>query len=137
MNNYKKQLILTHTRAGVASLKEKIQVQGIAHNQYHVETIISFAERYVNAFYCGNDIPLDDGKAYCLFIIKKAKNLFERTPIRDVVKATYSGLFVDKYQDCTIVQHDLIKALGCILPFNKEGLVDFEKKNEPVESNGI
>ncbi len=136
-----KQLILTHTHAGVASLKEKIQGQGIGYNQYHVETIDSFAQKYVNAFYCGNDIPeQDDGKAYYPFIIKKAKDLFEITPIRDVVKATYSGLFVDEYQDCTIAQHDLIKALGCILPtrvlgdhlqgifgFNGEVLVDFDK----------
>lgn len=136
-----KQLILTHTHAGVASLKGKIQGQGIAYNQYHVETITSFAQKYVNAFYCGNDIPeQDDGKAYYPFIVKKAKNLFEITPIREVVKATYSGLFVDEYQDCTIAQHDLIKALACILPtrvlgdhlqgifdFNKEILVDFDK----------
>lgn len=136
-----KQLILTHTHAGVASLKEKIQGQGIGFNQYHVETIDSFAQKYVNAFYCGNDIPeQDDGKAYYPFIIKKAKDLFEITPIRDVIKVTYSGLFVDEYQDCTIAQHDLIKALGCILPtrilgdhlqgifgFNGEVLVDFDK----------
>lgn len=66
-----KQLILTHTQAGVASLKEKIQGQGTAYNQYHVETIDSFTQKYVNAFYCGNDIPdQDDGKAYYPFIIK-------------------------------------------------------------------
>ena len=136
-----KQLILTHTHAGVASLKEKIQGQGIACDKYRVETISSFAQKYVNAFYCGNDVPeQDDTKGYYPFIIEKAKNLFEITPIRDVIKATYSGLFVDEYQDCTIAQHNLIKALGCILPtrvlgdhlqgifgFNGEALIDFEQ----------
>lgn len=136
-----KQLILTHTHAGVASLKEKIKNKDIAGNQYRVETISSFAQKYVNAFYCGHDIPeQDDGKIYHPFIIKKATKLFEITPIKDVIQATYSGLLVDEYQDCTIAQHDLIKALACILPtrvlgdhlqgifgFKGQQLVDFEK----------
>lgn len=136
-----KQLILTHTHAGVASLKDKIQRQGIKNNQYCVETIDSFAQKYVVAFYCGNDMPEQDNRdVYFPFIIEKAKCLFEITPIRDVIKATYSGLFVDEYQDCTIMRHDLVKALACILPtrilgdhlqgifgFKGEALVDFDK----------
>lgn len=136
-----KQLILTHTHAGVASLKEKIRNQGIRNNQYQVETITSFAQKYVNAFYCGNDIPeQDDASAYYPFIIEKAKKLFEIIPIRDVIEATYSGLFIDEFQDCTIRQYDLINVLTEILPtrvlgdylqgifdFNGETLVDFDK----------
>jgi len=127
-----KQLILTHTHAGVASLKEKIQAQGIAYKQYCVETIAGFAQKYVIAFYCGNDIPeQDDGGVYYPFIIEKAKKLFEITPIRDVIKTTYSGLFVDEYQDCTIRQHDFIKALAGILPTrvlgdHLQGIFDFK-----------
>ena len=134
-----KQLILTHTHAGVASLKEKIQAQGIAYNQYRVETITGFAQKYVIAFYCGNIPEQDNSGAYYPFIIEKAKKLFEVIPIRDVIKATYSGLFIDEYQDCTIRQHDLIKALAGILPtrvlgdhlqgifdFKGEVLVDFD-----------
>ena len=136
-----KQLILTHTHAGVASLKEKIWDQGIKSNQYLVETITSFAQKYVDAFYCSNDIPeQDDASAYYPFIIEKAKKLFEITPIRDVIEVTYSGLFVDEFQDCTIRQHDLINVLAETLPthvlgdslqgifnFNGEMLVDFDK----------
>jgi len=135
-----RQLILTHTHAGVAALKEKIQKQGIAYSQYRVETISGFAQKYVNAFYCGSDIPeQEDSTVYYPFIIEKAKHLFEIAPIKDVTKATYSGLFVDEYQDCTIRQHDLIKALTGILPtrvlgdhlqgifdFKGEVLVDFD-----------
>ncbi|MBI2470628.1 MAG: AAA family ATPase [Planctomycetes bacterium] len=135
-----KQLILTHTHAGVASLKEKILKQGVVYNQYRVETISSFAQKYVNAFYCGNDIPEQDDKVYFPFVIEKATKLFKIGPIKDVIHVTYSGLFVDEYQDCTIAQHDLVKALACILPtrvlgdhlqgifgFKGQQLVDFEK----------
>jgi len=137
-----KQLILTHTNAGVASLKEKIMQQGIDNKHYLVETITSFAQKYVNAFYCGDDIPeQEDSRVYYPFIIEKAKNLLEITLIRDVVRLTYSGLFVDEYQDCILSQHDFIKTLGEILPthilgdplqgifdFHGETLVDFEKE---------
>jgi len=135
-----KQLILTHTHAGVASLKEKIQSLGVLNYQYRVETISSFAQKYVKAFYCGNDIPeQEDGKNYYPFIINKAKNLFEISSIQDVIKATYAGLFVDEYQDCNIGQHYLIKTLASILParlfgdplqgifdFNGDVLVNFD-----------
>lgn len=136
-----RQLILTHTHAGVASLKEKIMQLDINNKDYRVETITGFAQKYVNAFYCGDDIPeQEDSKVYYPFIIKKAKNLFKITPIRDVIRSTYSGLFVDEYQDCIIGQHNFIKTLGEILPihilgdhlqgifdFNGETLVDFDE----------
>jgi DNA helicase-2/ATP-dependent DNA helicase PcrA len=135
-----KQLVLTHTHAGVASLKDKIQSQEISNTSYRVETITSFAQKYVNAFYCGNDIPdQEESKDYYPFIINKAKDLFKIPAIQDVIKTTYSGLFVDEYQDCNIGQHNLIKELACILPtrilgdhlqgifdFNGDVLVDFD-----------
>lgn len=136
-----KQLILTHTHAGVASLKEKIQKQGVEHSCYKIETITSIAQKYVNAFYCGNDIPEQDNtNEYYPFIIKKAKILFKIKPIQHVIKATYTGLFVDEYQDCTLAQHELLTVLSDILPihifgdplqgifgFQGQELVDFNR----------
>lgn len=134
------QLILTHTHAGVASLKEKIKEKGITTNKYRVETIDSFAQKYVNAFYCGNDVPEQDNKDYFPFIIEKAFELVKIKPISDIIKLTYEGLFVDEYQDCTKNQHKFIMALSEILPihvlgdplqgifsFRKQQLVEFDK----------
>lgn len=135
-----KQLILTHTNAGVASLKDKIQSQGISNVSYRIETITGFAQKYVNAFYCGNDIPeQEDNANYYPFIIDKARDLLKISAIRDVINSTYSGLFVDEYQDCNIGQHNLIKEIASILParifgdhlqgifnFNGDVLVNFD-----------
>ena len=136
-----KQLILTHTHAGVASLKEKIQKEGITPKQYHVETIEGFAQKYVNAFYNGNDKPEQyDSQHYYPFIREKADAILKLIPVKDVIRATYSGLFVDEYQDCTNDQHHFIDSLACILPtrimgdplqgifgFGGQQLVDFDK----------
>ncbi|MBA7568460.1 hypothetical protein ES708_10189 [subsurface metagenome] len=126
-----KQLILTHTNAGVASLKEKIMQQSIDNKHYRVETITSFAQKYVNSFYCGDDIPEQEDNAYFPFILEQAKNILKINPIKDVIKASYNGLFVDEYQDCIIGQHNFIKTLGEILPIHilgdhLQGIFDFK-----------
>ena len=142
-----RQLILTHTHAGVASLKDKIQEHQIDCDRYRVETITGFAQKYVKAFYCGKDMPeQDDSEVYYPFLIDKARTIFNISPVQDVVKTTYSGLFVDEYQDCTKEQHNLINSLAGILPtrilgdylqgifgFKGQELVDFNNDLKDFE----
>ncbi len=109
------QLILTHTHAGIASIKEKIKKQKIPSSKYSVETITGFAQKYVLAFYTGNDIPdQENNREYYPFIIEKATELLKYNSIKKVVSATYNGLFVDEYQDCTLNQHELIVVLSSL-----------------------
>lgn len=112
-----KQLILTHTQAGVASIKDKLQEQIISRDKYHVETISSFAQRYVYAFHNSNDIPdITNAAKFYSFLTARAAKIFSLKLVKDVIKNSYSGLFVDEYQDCTITQHTLILILADILP---------------------
>lgn len=126
-----KQLILTHTHAGVSSIKEKIKKSGIPSSSYSVETISSFAQKLVLSFYTGDDIPpQDDTKNYYPFIIKKATELIKVKPIRNVIASSYKGLFVDEYQDCTLNQHKFILLLSNIFPTRilgdfMQGIFDF------------
>jgi DNA helicase-2/ATP-dependent DNA helicase PcrA len=143
-----KQLILTHTHAGVASIKEKIKKEEIPNSNFEVETITSFAQKYVLAFYTGTDLPdQEDSKFYYPFIIEKANVLFKIKPIRQIIYNTYKGLFVDEYQDCTLGQHSLVLSLSELLPthilgdflqgifgFNGEQLVDL---NDELEMKGF
>ncbi len=132
------QLVLTHTNAGVSSIKEKIKKVGVK-TAYSVETICGFAQKYVEAFISKENIPEQDSSEYFPFIISSANELFQKGAIQKVIKANYNGLFVDEYQDCTKSQHQLISILTEILPthilgdpmqgifdFNNEDLVDFE-----------
>ncbi|UDQ98885.1 UvrD-helicase domain-containing protein [Lentisphaerota bacterium WC36G] len=136
-----KQLILTHTHAGVSAIKAKIRKEKISNNKFHLETISSFAQKYVHAFYTGNEMPnQDDNKNYFPFIIKEAMELFKLGLVKNTIKLSYDGLFVDEYQDCNKDQHEMIMALSKILPlrvlgdplqgifeFNGGELVDFEE----------
>ncbi len=126
-------LILTHTHAGVASLKEKIKNNGIPYDKYRVETIHSYAQKYVKAFYSGTDIPKQENQEYFPFIIKQATQLIKINPIKDIIKLTYTGLFVDEYQDCTKSQHEFIMVLAKILPIHiladpLQGIFDFKEE---------
>lgn len=41
------QLVLTHTHAGIASLRSKFHKKNVPSSRYHLETITGFAQRYV------------------------------------------------------------------------------------------
>lgn len=135
-----KNLILTHTHAGVSSIKEKLKSQLIDSSKHNVETISSFSQKYTNAFYTNDDIPeQDSGNDYHQFMIMQAKKLCASKLVQVIIKNTYTGIFVDEYQDCTRDQHELIMQLSNVLPvrvfgdplqgifdFNNQELVDLE-----------
>jgi DNA helicase-2/ATP-dependent DNA helicase PcrA len=111
-----RQLILTHTQAGVASIKDKLQKCSISKDSYNVETISSFAKRYVVSFSNAPNLPDEtDGNFYSYFI-ENATKILSLQLVRDIIKISYTGLFVDEYQDCTIEQHKLVLALAEVLP---------------------
>lgn len=111
-----KHLILTHTHAGIASIKEKLKKENIPSNSFHVETISGFAQRYVLSFYKGNDIPALGDKSYFGFILQKALYYFSLNPIQKILLRSYASLFVDEYQDCTSNQHNLILLISSLFP---------------------
>lgn len=125
-----KQLILTHTHAGVASIKEKIKKLNIETKKYSIETISSFAQKYFHAFYTGKDTPDQEQKGYHSFVIQKAKEVFTSPLVKRVITASYTGLFVDEYQDCSKNQHAMILVLSNTLPTHivgdpMQGIFDF------------
>ena len=50
-------LILTHTHAGVASLRAKFNKKKVPQNKYQIDTITGFAQRYVLSYEGSKDLP--------------------------------------------------------------------------------
>lgn len=139
-----KQLILTHTNAGVAAINEKIKKQGIPSANYNVETISGYAQKYVCSFYKQGSIPSQGDTNYYPFLIDNIKKILKQPCISNIIKKTYSGIFVDEYQDCTKSQHEMILLLSQYLPTrligdpmqgifafsNKDPLVDMQSKED-------
>ncbi len=132
-----KQLILTHTHAGITSIRNKIKEHKIPAEKYSVETISSFAQKYVNAYFLG-DIPAQETKQYHPFIIEQARAIVSTPIVKKVLSTTYSGIFVDEYQDCTYSQHLLLMEIGSLFPIHilgdpLQGIFDFNGKEKLVD----
>jgi len=113
-----RQLILTHTNAGVRSIKEKLNKLGVLPSKYHVETIAGWVLGLVKAYPGISGIPEFDptNNADWSSIYAGAIKLINNTALKKVIRVSYHGLFVDEYQDCTLSQHALILSLAEILP---------------------
>ncbi len=127
-----RQLILTHTHAGVHSIRNKLKKLGIKASNYRVETIAGFALRYARAypFTCGFQIFNEDESVLYENLYSAAYNVIKNQSGRKIVSVSYSGLFVDEYQDCTLDQHKLILLLSELLPTRVlgdplQGIFDF------------
>lgn len=112
----KKILILTHTHAGIASINDKITARSIPSKTYEITTICSFALNLTLSFVPESNLP-DDSNMKEKF--RKAQSLalqlLMAKPIQSVLRAKYEHVIVDEYQDCDIVQHNLINRLGDIV----------------------
>lgn len=110
-------LILTHTNAGVAALRARLHRHGVPRSQARVETISGFALKYASAY------PAVSGMAYTQptgaqwgAVVEGALRVLSSGVSRHVLPNSYSGVYVDEYQDCNTDQHRLVLALAEALP---------------------
>lgn len=113
----KRQLILTHTFAGVNSIKAKMTALGVPSSKYQIDTIASWSLRLCLAY------PKTSGWKVEHPTSKQWNKLYEccsvllgKQFVRRVVSATYAGVYVDEYQDCSDLQHGLVCAFAEFLP---------------------
>lgn len=134
------QLVLTHTHAGIASLRKKFSTKNVPTSRYELETITGFAQRYVLSFIGNSVLPDEDDCHYFDQTVSICKDLLRSRLVQSVITNTYGGIFVDEYQDCTITQHEMIMLLANELPlrilgdplqgifcFDRQQLVDFNR----------
>lgn len=112
-----RQLVLTHTYAGVAALQKKMRSLGVPASRYQIDTLASWALRLCLYFPKTSgwteELPSGDewGKLYDVCSTLIAKPFIVR-----FIKSSYAGVFVDEYQDCSSVQHKLVEAMARLLP---------------------
>lgn len=134
-----RQLILTHTFAGVNSIKAKMTALKVPASQYQVDTIASWSLRLCLAYPKTSGWKADhpSGKQWDK-LYASCSGLLAKTFIRHIVLCSYSGVYVDEYQDCSDLQHELVCALAEVLPCRVLGdpmqaIFDFEDAQKPVD----
>lgn len=108
-----RQLVLTHTHAGVRALKRKLADAGVPERRTTVRTIAAFSRRWTAAF--PNLADTSDDSSYD-DIYTGFTRLTHVQQIRRLLSGSYDGLFVDEYQDCSVLQHQAIVALSGLMP---------------------
>lgn len=116
-NGQKKVLVLTHTHAGIASLKKKFEEQHIPAPKYHLDTICSYALAMTKTYHINKDeIPSEaQTSAMFKFAVEHATKILHAKPIKRLLNAKYDHLIVDEYQDCTESQHRMIMEMSVTL----------------------
>ena len=114
-------LVLTHTNAGVAALRGRLDRAGVPTNAYRLSTIDGWAIRLISNFPARSAYdpeilrvaaPARDYPA----IRDAAWKLLQTGHVSEVLKASYAHLIVDEYQDCSIPQHHIVYFLSLIVP---------------------
>jgi DNA helicase-2/ATP-dependent DNA helicase PcrA len=141
-----RQLVLTHTHAGVRALRDRLTRLKVPAHKYRVDTIAGWALRYATHYpgLSGLVDPRPTRQEWRL-VYGAATRVLRSSGLREVVAHTYAGMYVDEYQDCTRKQHLLIMELAELLPcrilgdplqgifgFKGEELVDWRAEVEPA-----
>lgn len=114
-------LILTHTNAGVAVLRERLARSGVNPRSFRVLTLDGWAMRMVAMFPMRSGVreaalELRSAATDYPEIRRAAARLVAGGDISDLIQATYSRVWVDEYQDCGELQHAMVRALSAIVP---------------------
>lgn len=117
-NKTSRQLVLTHTHAGVRALRDRLRLRGADPAGYNVDTIAGFSLRYAASFpvLSGCNVVEPCTHEDWLLVYGAAVRSLGYHHVQRVLRRSYGGLFVDEYQDCTEMQHQLIMALVELLP---------------------
>jgi hypothetical protein len=113
-----RQLVLTHTHAGVKALKDRLRRIGATRGRVHVDTIAGFALRYAASFPSLSRLSTVEPTTpeHWNSVYEAAYRVFDGSVGRRVLEASYAGMFVDEYQDCIRPQHDLVFAMAQTMP---------------------
>lgn len=135
-----RQLVLTHTNAGTEVLRARLSQLGVPATRARVETVAAFALRFAAGYPTTSGVALPQPRTndeWTSVYLGAARVLATRVG-RTVLDASFTGVFVDEYQDCSLAQHALVLALATALPcrvlgdplqavfsFEKGGVIDW------------
>ncbi|MDX6769103.1 MAG: AAA family ATPase [Elusimicrobiota bacterium] len=134
-----RQLVLTHTHAGVDALRARLERLGARLGGYSVQTIAGFSLSYASAFPRASSLASAKPKSQDEWksVYSGLAAVLKLPAVQKVIKSSYAGLYVDEYQDCTKAQHGLMMSVADLLPTRVlgdplQGIFDFGD-NDPVD----
>lgn len=111
-------LVLTHTNAGVDAIRKRLRRFGISSSLFHVDTITSWAFSLVHSYSDIAGISVGDAPDWTRSddYLLGAAAVARSQAVADVHSISFDYLFIDEYQDCTLVLHEFVMALAEAIP---------------------
>jgi len=138
-------LILTHTNAGVAALRYRLEQKGANRAAYKISTIDGWLVRLVATFPSRSEVKeealkLSNPRIHYPEIRQAGLKILSEGHIDLIIQASYSRLIVDEYQDCNLDQHAVVSMLArlvpcCVLGDPLQAIFDFSGPIVDWESN--
>lgn len=133
----KRQLVLTHTYAGVNALRRKLRILKVPSGASRIDTIASWSLRlslaYPEASGWTTQRPEQEQWSD---LYAACSRLLDCGFVRRILRASYGGFYVDEYQDCSGAQHNIVLKLARDLPCRilgdpLQGVFDFD--GDPID----
>ena len=114
----RRSLILTHTNAGVDAIRKRLRKFGVPSSLVRVDTITSWAFALVGSYSVIAEVTVSEIPDWTRSddYLAGARRVAEADAIIDVLKTSFDYLFVDEYQDCTLVLHGFVLAIAAAIP---------------------
>ena len=111
-------LILTHTNAGVDAIRKRIRRFGVPSGLVRVDTITSWAFSLVRSYskIAGVSVTEIPNWTESDVYLAGATAVARSKAVAHVHSVSFEYLFVDEYQDCTLVLHNFVLALAAAIP---------------------
>ena len=113
-----RQLILTHTHAGVHALKARLRRQDVSPSSYTLNTIAGWALKWAASYPTISGLPTAAPTTQNGWdeVYRGVCRVLGNRHLADSVRASYVGGFIDEYQDCTTEQHQVSLAIAELMP---------------------
>jgi len=134
-----RRLILTHTHAGIDVLRTRLKRHKVPRDKFRLDTIAGWCLRYGASFPKRSGLAIVQPRANDEWnaVYEAAARLVGSGAVNSVLESSYRGVFVDEYQDCSSLQHQVVKALSrtlpvCVFGDPLQAIFDFKGQN-PVD----
>jgi DNA helicase-2/ATP-dependent DNA helicase PcrA len=142
-----KRLILTHTHAGVDAILHRLQKQRVPASKYQISTIAAWCSQFCRSYpkRAGFDNSIPPNQTSWHEVYEACSRLLQSGTVDGIIRASYGGILVDEYQDCSSRQHEVIRLLAEDLPcvvfgdslqgifdFGDDPIVDWETDVYPI-----